>query len=79
MFWLILVILRYLLEHGGVADDQNYEGNTALHLSLYEMREECAIILLKEAKSDITILNHHHQTPLDLLNSEECRIPYWME
>ena len=71
---LFLVILRYLLEHGGSPDEQNNEGNTALHLTLIEKREECALILLKEAKCNISLLNKHYQSALDLLNSDECRI-----
>ena len=71
---LFLVILRYLLEHGGSPDEQNNEGNTALHLALIEKREECALILLKEAKCNISLLNKHYQSALDLLNSDECRI-----
>ena len=66
------MILRYLLEHNAKPDDQNAEGNTPLHLALYEMREECAVILLKEAHCSIDLCNENHQTPLDLLNSEEC-------
>ena len=68
------MILRYLLEHGGSPDEQNNEGNTALHLSLIEKREDCAVILLKEAKCNISLLNKQRQTALDLLNSDECRM-----
>lgn len=72
------MILRYLLEHDGMADDQNYEGNTALHLALYEMREECALILVSQAKCMISISNNNHQTALDLLNSDECSMSLCM-
>ena len=69
---MVIVILRFLLDHNAMPDDQNMEGNTPLHLALYEMREECVTILLKEAHCSIELRNHNHQTPLDLLNSEDC-------
>ena len=69
-----IVILRYLIDQGGDVNKQNLAGNSCLHLSLLEGRFDCAKLLLEESKSDITLRNTHHETPLSLLNSETSRI-----
>jgi ankyrin repeat protein len=57
-----LRIIKLLLNAGANIDDQNIQGNTALHLAIINNYEE-AVKILVSYKPNLEILNHNGDTP----------------
>lgn len=63
-------MVKKLLDEGNSPDEQDYEGNTALHLACRENRPDIAGILL-DSGAKIYPKNHDEKTPLTL--AEEAK------
>mmetsp|Transcript_21620 Transcript_21620/g.71579 ORF Transcript_21620/g.71579 Transcript_21620/m.71579 type:complete len:88 (+) Transcript_21620:482-745(+) len=64
-------IVELLLSEGVDVNARDKEGNTALHLAMYEQQEESCVSLIR-AGASTTIKNNEGETPLALAPDSFC-------